>query len=75
MLERLGIGLRALVYLRSMARSLATLARIAEREFPARPRAMKPQRIDLSELDVREVQRRWDLAREAEASGIEIDTP
>jgi hypothetical protein len=72
MLERLGIGVRALVYLRDIARSLERLVAIAEHEFPAR-RGTKPRMTEISTMDVVEVDRRWVAQLQAAAEGVDIE--
>jgi hypothetical protein len=71
MLERLGIGVRALVYLRDIARSLERLVAIAEREYPAR-RATKPRPTEIGQLDIAEVDRRWRASIAAYEEGVDL---
>jgi len=76
MFEKLGLGLRALVYLRRVTRALEILAandteRLQRERPPQRRNA--PKRISIDELDLTEVQRRWDARQEALRTGMEYD--
>jgi hypothetical protein len=69
--DNLRLGVRALVYLRSMAKSLSTLAAIAEREYPAR--RPPTRKGEVSTMDIAEVERRWTRKLEAAAAGMDED--
>ena len=74
MLERLGIGVRALVYLRSITNSLTVLAandslRI-KRDLLQRP---KPRRTEIAEFDAEAAESRWQRILDAKESGMELE--
>jgi hypothetical protein len=69
--DNLRLGVRALVYLRDIAKSLRVLAAIAEREYPAR-HATKPRPTEIGELDVAEVDRRWRASIAAYEEGVDL---
>jgi hypothetical protein len=73
-------GLRALVFLRRIARSLESIAKsqhamalIMGDDWKRRNAAAKPQPSDFSIMDITEVNKRYHERREAEAAGVDYE--
>jgi len=55
---KFGVATRGLVYLRSIARSLETLAAVAREQYPARPR-VAPRKTEFHEFDLDAAEAAW----------------